>query len=457
MPWSRDVRQRAVQVPASLVVHAHPVRPRIGKRGNKLVGILDHQVAVQRQLRGLAQAFTTGGPIVILGTKCPSMMSTWITVPPPRSAAATSSAEVRKVRRKNRWKKFNHLLAGRSSIIFRPEAADPYASCIRPCPVSLSPGILAATGASSVPLLAGRTPAPRQHGNSPVTTGKSLPASILFSRIRPRARIAGVPLRLSTRSMSITSGSSDRIPPRQTRQPVHGACLHNGTLIVEPRRSSIAAAAALRTSSAAVRKIISARFHRSLFSVGIQHPAPATRPSNAPESRAACSRPRSSASAARFATPGVFVPEALHHLRPLCGGFFSSMRPLRTHVPHRAACPAPASRGSSSPSVRCRDTQPSPPFCSRARRMCSVIFAATRPTPRSIDLIGQWPSLIRETYLALALYLRPVVPALQQRQVPLPHRRRRRSCILLQLRQHRLHPRLQHRPRNLRVSHRSCL
>ena len=50
-------------------------------------------------LVALRRLATTGGPIVILGTKCPSMMSTWITVPPPRSAAATSSAEVRKIRR----------------------------------------------------------------------------------------------------------------------------------------------------------------------------------------------------------------------------------------------------------------------------------------------------------------------------------------------------------------------
>ncbi len=56
MPWLPDQLQRAVQVPASLVVHAHPVGPRIGKGRNELVGILDHQVAVERQLRRLAQA-----------------------------------------------------------------------------------------------------------------------------------------------------------------------------------------------------------------------------------------------------------------------------------------------------------------------------------------------------------------------------------------------------------------
>src|SRR5947208_1262501 len=35
--------------------------------------------------------FTTGGPIVRLGTKCPSMISTWITLAPPWHAARTWS------------------------------------------------------------------------------------------------------------------------------------------------------------------------------------------------------------------------------------------------------------------------------------------------------------------------------------------------------------------------------
>src|ERR1700679_3780357 len=35
--------------------------------------------------------FTTGGPIVRLGTKCPSIISTWMTLAPPSSAARTCS------------------------------------------------------------------------------------------------------------------------------------------------------------------------------------------------------------------------------------------------------------------------------------------------------------------------------------------------------------------------------
>src|SRR5262245_42359100 len=39
---------------------------------------------------------TTGGPSVMLGTKCPSMTSTWTTVPPPSAAAWTCSAKCAK-------------------------------------------------------------------------------------------------------------------------------------------------------------------------------------------------------------------------------------------------------------------------------------------------------------------------------------------------------------------------
>src|SRR4029453_12270815 len=41
----------------------------------------------------LRTAFTTGGPTVRLGTKWPSITSTWTRPAPPRSAAAISSAQ----------------------------------------------------------------------------------------------------------------------------------------------------------------------------------------------------------------------------------------------------------------------------------------------------------------------------------------------------------------------------
>ena len=50
-----DQMQGAVQMPAGFLMHRNPVRARVGKRRNKFVRILDHQVAVERQLRRLAQ------------------------------------------------------------------------------------------------------------------------------------------------------------------------------------------------------------------------------------------------------------------------------------------------------------------------------------------------------------------------------------------------------------------
>src|ERR1039458_3990392 len=53
-------------------------------------------------------ALTMGGPKVMLGTKWPSMTSMWTMVPPPRSAAATSSA---------RWAKSEARMEKQRSII----------------------------------------------------------------------------------------------------------------------------------------------------------------------------------------------------------------------------------------------------------------------------------------------------------------------------------------------------
>src|SRR6266702_4775761 len=53
------------------------------------------------------RAFTMGGPKVMFGTKWPSITSTWTMVPPPRSAAAASSA---------RWAKSDASIENASSI-----------------------------------------------------------------------------------------------------------------------------------------------------------------------------------------------------------------------------------------------------------------------------------------------------------------------------------------------------
>ena len=72
--------------------------------------------------------FTTGGPRVMLGTKCPSITSTWMTVPPPRSAAATCSA---------RWAKSADRIDGKSSTI---GLLAQWIFGVTPCPVSVSAG-----------------------------------------------------------------------------------------------------------------------------------------------------------------------------------------------------------------------------------------------------------------------------------------------------------------------------
>src|SRR5208282_4521279 len=87
--------------------------------------------------------FTTGGPIVRLGTKCPSMTSTWITLPPPAVARSTWSA---------RWAKSAESIEGASSIKIGSgvEAVE----------------ILARCGQRPSPLVWGRAPSPVQADRS---------------------------------------------------------------------------------------------------------------------------------------------------------------------------------------------------------------------------------------------------------------------------------------------------
>ena len=47
----RNVLQRAMKMSAYLLLHRDHVRARLGKRWNVRVGLLDHQVAVERQFR----------------------------------------------------------------------------------------------------------------------------------------------------------------------------------------------------------------------------------------------------------------------------------------------------------------------------------------------------------------------------------------------------------------------
>src|SRR5208283_2123465 len=47
--------QRAVQVPDGLLVHRNPIGPCFGKCRNEFVGILDHQMTIERRLGNLPQ------------------------------------------------------------------------------------------------------------------------------------------------------------------------------------------------------------------------------------------------------------------------------------------------------------------------------------------------------------------------------------------------------------------
>jgi hypothetical protein len=48
-PMIADVLDGAVQVDAGFVVDPDPIGARLGEGGNEIVGILDHEVAIERQ------------------------------------------------------------------------------------------------------------------------------------------------------------------------------------------------------------------------------------------------------------------------------------------------------------------------------------------------------------------------------------------------------------------------
>ena len=56
-------------MPASFLVHRNPIHARVGKCGNKFVGVLDHQVAVERQFGVLADRGDDGRPDGDVGDK----------------------------------------------------------------------------------------------------------------------------------------------------------------------------------------------------------------------------------------------------------------------------------------------------------------------------------------------------------------------------------------------------
>ena len=96
-----DRLQRVVQVRRGLDVDGDRVRARLGERLDVVLGALDHQVDVDlgARPRGPASAIasTTSGPIVIGGTKWPSITSTWMTGAPASSTVCDLLAEAAEV------------------------------------------------------------------------------------------------------------------------------------------------------------------------------------------------------------------------------------------------------------------------------------------------------------------------------------------------------------------------
>ena len=111
-----------MQVSAGLVVNAHPVGAGIGESRDELVGILDHQVAVERQFCCLAQAAYHRRPDGDVGHE----MAVHHVHVDHRAAAALGSRnlvrKMRKISRKYRWQQFNHGESG---------PAGPRRQCIR--------------------------------------------------------------------------------------------------------------------------------------------------------------------------------------------------------------------------------------------------------------------------------------------------------------------------------------
>ena len=97
LPSDADVAKAAVRVRAGLDMDARSCRRRLRRTGR---GTASTGAIIKWTSSGLAVcgriAFTTAGPIVMLGTKWPSITSTWIQSAPAASIARTSSPNLAK-------------------------------------------------------------------------------------------------------------------------------------------------------------------------------------------------------------------------------------------------------------------------------------------------------------------------------------------------------------------------
>ena len=91
-----DRLQRAMNVRTGLDVDGDEVGAGFGEGFQIRIARRDHQVDVERLFGVPRSDFTTSGPKVMLGTKWPSMTSTWIQSAPAASTARTSSPSLAK-------------------------------------------------------------------------------------------------------------------------------------------------------------------------------------------------------------------------------------------------------------------------------------------------------------------------------------------------------------------------
>ena len=113
---------------AGLVVHADPVGPGLGKGGDEFVGVLDHQVAVERQVGGLAQALDHRRPDGDVGHE----MAVHHVHVDDRAAAPLGRGnligQMGKIRRQDGWQQLNHRVL--CSVLHRGQCISRVSRCI---------------------------------------------------------------------------------------------------------------------------------------------------------------------------------------------------------------------------------------------------------------------------------------------------------------------------------------
>ncbi len=102
-----DQVQRPVQMPAGLLMHRYPIDSGFGECRNELVRILDHQVAIQRQIGHLAQRFYNRRPDRKIGNEVAVHDIDMDDTRPALACGAYLLAQSSKISRKNGRSQFD--------------------------------------------------------------------------------------------------------------------------------------------------------------------------------------------------------------------------------------------------------------------------------------------------------------------------------------------------------------